>query len=324
LIDGREIPVVKEHHNHAYPLNIEMHNMTEPIPDDFKSGFIVIAGAPNVGKSTLLNLVLGEKLSITSNKPQTTRNRILGILHRPKSQLIFIDTPGIHRSGKPLNQRIVETALSAFGDVDMILVLVDAQRPDPEAEKLWVQALAKQRRPVILALNKIDLVPKPKLLTLIEAWHTVHPFRAIIPISAKKGTQVEDLVEEMELTLPPGPPLFPADSLTDMPERFLVSEIVREKAFRLTGEEIPYAVAVTIDVFEEKENIIEVYATLHVERNSQKGIIIGKEGRKLKQIGEAARKDIQKMLDSKVFLKLFVRVQKNWTRDTRALRRFGY
>lgn len=298
--------------------------MTHTISENFKSGFIVIAGAPNVGKSTLLNRLLGEKLSITSNKPQTTRNRILGILHRPQSQLIFIDTPGIHRSGKPLNQRIVDTALSAFGDVDLILVLVDAQRPDPEAEQLWVKALAKQHRPVILALNKIDLVPKPKLLTLIETWHRVHPFQAIIPISAKTGTQVDDLVAEMERTLLPGPPFFPEDSLTDLPERFLVSEIIREKAFRLTGEEIPYAVAVTIDLFEEKKNIVEIYATLHVERNSQKGIIIGKQGRKLKQIGEAARKDIQKMLGSKIFLKLFVRIQKNWTRDTKALRRFGY
>ena len=167
--------------------------MSESLAHQFKSGFIVIAGAPNVGKSTLLNRLLGQKLAITSKKPQTTRNRILGILHRPQAQLIFIDTPGIHRSANLLNQRIVETALTAFGDVDLILILVDAQRADPEAEKLWTKALTRQRRPVVLALNKIDLVPKPQLLRLIQKWQTVHPFQAIVPISAKTGEQVDDL-----------------------------------------------------------------------------------------------------------------------------------
>ncbi|MGB5987595.1 MAG: GTPase Era [Desulfobacterales bacterium] len=298
--------------------------MNDVIPDNFRSGFILIAGAPNVGKSTLLNRLLGQKLAITSKKPQTTRNRILGILHQPCSQLIFMDTPGIHPSAKLLNRRIVETALSAFGDVDLILILVDAQRPDPKAEQMWVQALGQHRRPVILALNKIDLIPKPRLLTVIQMWRAAVDFQAIIPISAKTGLQVQDLVTEMEKSLPLGPPYFPPDDLTDLSERFLVSELIREKTFRLTGDEIPYAVAVTIDQFNTQRGIVHIYATLHVERNSQKGMIIGKQGRKLKQIGEAARGDIQALLDAPVFLKLFVRVQKNWTRDTRALRRFGY
>lgn len=298
--------------------------MPPGIPDNYRSGFIVIAGAPNVGKSTLLNRMLGQKISITSNKPQTTRNRILGILHRPAGQLIFIDTPGIHQARRPLNRRIVETALTAFGDVDQILILVDAQRSDPESESLWIRALDGQRRPVILALNKIDLVPKHRLLGQIERWNGIYPFRAIVPISAKSGDQVDALVAEMEASLPPGPPLFPEESLTDLPELFLVGEIIREKAFRLTGAEVPYAVAVTVDQFQEEASLVAIDATLHVERNSQKGIIIGKQGRKLRQIGEAARKDIKRLLGVPVYLKLFVRVQPNWSRDTRALRRFGY
>jgi len=179
---------------------------------------------------------------------------------------------------------------------------------------------------VILALNKIDLIKKPALLSQIETWHDAYPFEAIIPISAKQGTQLDDLLNAMEGALPKGPPLFPEDSITDMPERFIAAEMIREKAFRLTGQEIPYAIAVTVDRFTEKKDgaLISIGATIHVERDSQKGIIIGKKGSKLKEIGESARKEIERMVGTKVFLKLFVRVQKNWSRDTKALRRFGY
>ena len=293
---------------------------------DFKSGFVAIIGAPNVGKSTLLNKMLGQKLSITSKKPQTTRNRILGIANQPSAQFIFLDTPGVHQSKNPLNLRIVEVALSTLGDSDLVLMLVDASKPDPTSENLLLQALKNQTNPVVLAINKTDLVKKPVLLEQIDSWHKTYPFQAIIPISAKTEDQVDALLSAMAASLPSGPPLFPESMMTDMPERFIAAEMIREKAFRLTGQEIPYAVAVTIDTFKEKNNgkLVSIEATIHVERDSQKGVIIGKKGSKLKQIGEAARKEIEQMLDSKVFLKLFVRVQKNWTRDGKALRRFGY
>jgi GTP-binding protein Era len=295
-------------------------------PEDFKSGFVAIIGAPNVGKSTLLNKMLGQKLSITSKKPQTTRNRILGIIHRANAQLVFLDTPGIHPSDKPLNIRIVEVALSAVADVDLVLLLADASYADPVSEKLLVQSLKNQDRPVILALNKIDLIKKATLLEQIDAWDKQYAFQSIIPVSAKQGWQLEELLKEMTASLPYGPPLYPEETFTDLTERFIAAELIREKVFRLTGQEIPYAVAVTVDTFKEEKagKLIAIHATIHVERSTQKGIVIGKQGSKLKQIGEAARKEIERMVGTQVLLKLFVRVQKNWSKDTKALRRFGY
>jgi len=300
--------------------------MTQKKPIDFKSGFVAIIGAPNVGKSTLLNKMLGQKLSITSRKPQTTRNRILGIANQPSAQFIFLDTPGVHQSKNPLNLRIVEVALSTLGDSDLVLMLVDASKPDAVSENLLLQALKNQTNSVILAISKTDPVKKPVLLGQIDSWHKAYLFKAIIPISAKTKDQVDTLFSAMAASLPSGPPLFPEAMMTDMPERFIAAEMIREKAFRLTGQEIPYAVAVTIDTFKEEKNgrLTFIEASIHVERDSQKGVIIGKKGAKLKQIGEAARKEIEQMLAGKVYLKLFVRVQKNWTRDTKALRRFGY
>ena len=221
--------------------------------EQFKSGFIAILGPPNVGKSTLLNRLLGHKISITSKKPQTTRNRILGILHRETAQFVFVDTPGVHKAKQPLNVRIVDVALAVLEDVDLILLVADASAPDPESEKILIRALENTRTKVILALNKIDLIKKPALLSQMDMWHKTHPFEAVIPISAKQGTQVDTLVTTMEQALPVGPPLFPEDALTDMPERFLAAEMIREKAFRLTGQEIPYSVAVTVDRFVEKK-----------------------------------------------------------------------
>lgn len=290
----------------------------------FRSGFVMLAGAPNVGKSTLLNRVLGEKVSITSRKAQTTRNRILGVLHREGAQLVFMDTPGVHRATQNLNLRMVEVALSAMGDADLILFMVDLKSPDPDAEGFVLEKLEKQPRPVVLALNKTDQVPAEAVLQAIDRWRTVYPFQAVVPISAKHGHQVDTLVEVMTGLLPEGPPFFPEDALTDMPERFIAAEMIREKVFRLTGEEIPYATAVTVESFEEREGMVHIHATIHVERESQKAIIIGRGGAKLKQIGQAAREDMERMLGTRVFLKLFVRVQKNWSRDTRALRKFGY
>ncbi|GBC62996.1 GTPase Era [Desulfonema ishimotonii] len=290
----------------------------------FHSGFVMLAGAPNVGKSTLLNRMLGEKISITSRKAQTTRNRVLGVVHRPNAQLVFLDTPGIHQSEKMFNVRIVDVALSAIGDADVIVFIVDLTCPDPESEQIVVEKLRSRNRPVILALNKTDQVKGDVVLAAIDRWRTAYPFHAVVPISAKHGDQVDMLLDEMESVLPEGPPYFPEDAITDMPERFIVAEMIREKVFRLTGQEIPYAAAVTIDAFEEAETLVTIHAAIHLERDSQKGIVIGKGAAKLKQIGEAARKDIERMLGSKVFLKLFVRVQKNWSKDTKALRKLGY
>ena len=292
--------------------------------EPFKSGFIGIIGAPNVGKSTLMNRMLGQKLSITSSKPQTTRNRILGVVHRPDGQMVFIDTPGIHKARSALNMRIVDAAYSVLGDVDLVLLMADAAKEQAAAEKLLLDAIGRQKKPVLLALNKIDLVSKDAVLAQIERWRHKHAFAALVPISARKGTQVDLLVQEMMGLLPDGPPFFPEDSLTDLPEKFVAAEIVREKVFRLTGQEIPYAIAVTVDQFAEEPALVTIHATIHVERNSQKGIVIGKGGAKLKQIGTDARQDLQRLLGAKVLLKLFVRVQKNWSSDTRALRKFGY
>ena len=292
----------------------------------FKSGFVAIIGAPNVGKSTLLNRLLGEKISITSKKPQTTRNRILGILHQPTAQLIFMDTPGMHESETLLNTRIVETALSTLAEADIILILIDVAKPDVASEKFLIRKLTESKQPVILALNKIDLLDKRELLTVIDRWAKVHPFKAIVPISAIHGTQVDTLIDTLLAELPEGPPYFPDDTLTDLPERFIVAEMIREKVFRLTGEEIPYSTAVTVDSFKEEKNgaLIRIHATIHMERKSQKGIVIGKKGNKLKQIGQDSREAIERFLGTRIFLKLFVRVEKNWSKDSRALRKLGY
>jgi GTPase len=287
---------------------------------------VAIIGAPNAGKSTLLNRLLGQKISITSKKPQTTRNRILGVMHRPGAQVVFLDTPGIHRARNPLNTRIVDTALAAAAEADLILLVADAQTPDAHSERLMLTTLGKQSRPVLLALNKIDQIKRPALLLQIDRWSEAFPFAAVVPVSAVSGEQVVQLVDAMQTLLPIGPPYFPPDSLTDMPMRFIAAELIREKAFRLTGQEIPYALAVTVDSFKEEKNggLIRIHACIHVERDSQKGIVIGRQGAKLKQIGEAARKAIEALTGCPVYLKLFVRVQKNWTKDTKALRKFGY
>lgn len=299
--------------------------MSEP-DGSFKAGLVAIVGAPNAGKSTLLNTFLGQKISITSKKPQTTRNRIIGVVDRPQAQMVFIDTPGVHKAQKPLNVRIVDLALSALADVDLVLVLVDVTATAREADDFLIHHLKVHPTKAILALNKIDLVPKAELLHHIETWSQRHAFEAIVPISATQGTQLDALVDAMVQVLPYGPALYPPDSLTDLSERFIAAEMIREKVFRLTGEEVPYAVAVTIDRYKEEKKgpLVRIHATIHVERDSQKGIVIGKGGAKLKQIGEAARIEIERMVGCQVFLKLFVRVQKNWTTDTKALQRFGY
>lgn len=291
---------------------------------EIRSGFVGIIGAPNAGKSTLLNQILGQKISITSKKPQTTRDRILGIMNRPFSQIIFIDTPGIHKSTTLLNKRIVDQALTALVDVDVILFMVDAARRNYAAEKMIVSRLNQSGKKVILALNKIDIVEKTHVYPLVEDFKQLYDFTAIVPVSAKKNTQVSSLIDEVEKSLSVGPRLYPDETFTDVSEKFMIKEIIREKVFRLTGMEIPYSSAVTVDAFDIEKKCIVIHASIHVTKNSQKGIIIGKKGAMLSKIGAKARKDIEEMLGQKVLLKSFVKISKNWTRNARILDEFGY
>jgi GTP-binding protein Era len=292
----------------------------------FKSGFVSLIGRPNAGKSTLLNRLLGEKIAIISPRPQTTRNRILGIKNLPAGQVIFLDTPGVHHSRTRLNKSMVRTALATLEEVDLICFLIEADRPENDENDLILKNLRRAGKPVVLAINKIDLVPRGELLPVIGRYSQLFPFREIIPISALSGDGVEILAEEILRMLPEGPPLFPEDMVTDQTERFLVSEFIREKILHRTREEIPYAAAVVIEEFKEKEekNLVVISATILVERDSQKGILIGEKGRTLKEIGRLAREEIESLLGTKVFLELWVKVEKNWRDDPRALRRLGY
>jgi len=293
---------------------------------ELKSGFISIIGNTNVGKSTLLNYVLGEKIAIVSDKPQTTRNRILGIKNNPNAQMIFLDTPGIHKAKPQLNRYMVKEAIKTYSDVDIILLLVQANTGIADGDRFVIETLEKVKTPVILVVNKIDLIRKESLLPLIDEFSKLYDFKSIIPISALSGQGVDLLIKEIEGLLPLGPKYFPEEMITDLPERFIVAEIIREKIFHLTSQEIPYSVAVVIDDFKEREdaNTIFIRATIHVEKPSQKGILIGKKGSMLKEIGMLARVDIENLLDAKVYLELWVRVEKDWSKDIKALRKLGY
>ncbi|MEJ5347120.1 MAG: GTPase Era [Desulfosoma sp.] len=295
--------------------------------NSYKSGFVALVGAPNVGKSTLMNQILKEKISITCSKPQTTRNRILGIYTTPRSQMVFVDTPGIHRARDTFNKILVETALGVLSDVDAVAFIVDVTAKGMDLDRFVLQCMEKLATPVILVLNKVDLVKdKAMLLPLMQRYTEMRSFEAVVPLSALTGDGVSELLDELEKLLPEGPRYYPEDMVTDQPERFLVAEIIREKVFHLTEEEIPYATAVTVDVFKEEPEkpLIRIEATIHVERDSQKGIIIGKGGARLKEIGRQAREDVERLLGCKVYLGLYVRVQKNWRRDRRVLGEFGY
>ncbi len=287
---------------------------------------VAIVGPPNAGKSTLMNTLLEQKISIVTPKPQTTRNRILGIMNGPQYQVILLDTPGLHQARQPLNEEMVRIALSTLTEVEVILFLVDVSLPLPEKQKKAVDYLAGTSRPAILGLNKIDLLDKERLLPLIKMYQAVYPFAAIVPVSALNGNGTDILVREMVRLLPPGPRLYPEDIPTDSSERFIVAEIVREKIFLLTGQEVPYSTAVLVDGFKEDEQrgLVTIQATIYVEKNSQKAIIIGKKGTKLGKIGTAARADIETLLDRQVLLKLWVKVRKNWSRNPRFLKELGF
>ena len=293
----------------------------------FRSGMVAIAGPPNAGKSTLLNRLLGQKISIVTPKPQTTRNRILGVLNGDGYQVVLIDTPGLHTAEQPLNKEMVRVAMESLGDVDAILFLLDARKLQREKEgerSTPEKYLEKTSVPTFLILNKTDLVDKSHLLPLIEKYSASFPYHAIIPLSAKTGDGTDTLVEEIVTTLPLGPRYFPEDIPTDSSERFLVSEIIREKVFLATGQEIPYSTVVVIDDFKEEPSKITIHASIILERDSQKGIVIGKGGKKLKSIGIASRRDIEKMVGTKVMLKLLVKVKKNWSQSSAFLKELGF
>ncbi|HPD61234.1 MAG TPA: GTPase Era [Thermodesulfobacteriota bacterium] len=281
----------------------------------FKVGFIGIIGPPNVGKSTLINTLIGEKISIVTPKPQTTRNRILGIKNLPDAQLIFVDTPGIHPTRKKFNRHLVQTAQAAFRESDLVLVMVEATQATPGNEFLFVvRCLKGFKKPVFLLINKIDLIEKQALLPFIDVYQAIFPFQEIIPLSALHGSGVDHLEKLLLHYLPEGPKYYPDDLYTDQTERFMVAEIIREKIFVLLQQEIPYSIAVAIEEFNERQpGMIFIRAAIWVEKLSQKGILIGKEGKMLREIGKRARKEIENLLQTKVYLELWVTVKKNWT-----------
>jgi len=293
----------------------------------FLSGFIAIIGPPNVGKSTLLNRLLGQKIAITSPRPQTTRNRILGIYNGDDCQMVFIDTPGIHQTRSLFQKSMVRSAKASLGEVDIILLVVGLDEGTNNDElNVIVRLLKKTAKPAILAINKIDLIKKENLLPVIDSYNKLHRFDSIIPISALCGDGLENLREELKKRLYPGPQFFPPDMLTDRSEEFLIAEIIREKIYYETREELPYSSAVVVERLEEdnERNLLTVMAVIYVEKASQKGMIIGKDGRMIKRIGRNARMEIERIFSLKVYLELFVRVEKKWSSDTRSLRRLGY
>jgi GTPase len=284
-----------------------------------KSGFVALIGRPNSGKSTLLNQLLGEKVSIVSDKPQTTRHRILGILTRDEGQIIFIDTPGIHKPGYELNKRMMQAVYDSLEGADLLLLMIDASAPFGGGDQFVLDMIKEQGRPTLLLLNKIDRVAKDTLLPLIDRYSQQYPFMEVIPLSALKGDNVDLLINMVLKNLPEGPAYYPEDQYTDRPERFLAAEIVREKLLRYTQEELPYASTVWVTQFEDKEEVAVIHCEIYVERESHKRMVIGAGGAKLKKIGSEARPEIEKMLAKRVFLELYVRVRPKWRDDPRFL-----
>lgn len=293
--------------------------------EEHKSGFVAIVGRPNVGKSTLLNRIVGQKIAIMSDKAQTTRNKIQGIYTVPEAQIVFIDTPGIHKPKHRLGDFMVETAYSALREVDAILFMVSADQKRGKGDDFIIDRLKSMNSPVYLVINKIDTVHPDELLGIIEDYANQMTFAEVVPISATEGNNVERLMNVLVDQMPEGPQYFPDDQITDHPEYFIVSELVREKVLLLTRDEIPHSVAVVVDSMKRDENDkVHIQATIIIERDSQKGIIIGKGGKMLKQIGTKARQDIEHLLDDKVYLELWVKVQKDWRDKKVHLQDFGY
>ena len=290
-----------------------------------KSGFVALAGRPNAGKSTLMNRLVGQKVAIISDKPQTTRNRITGVRNYPEGQVVFVDTPGVHRPLHRLNVRMVDAALEALREVDVVTAVVDASEPSGGGDRYVMDVIRNVRQPKVLALNKVDLLAKEQLLPIIERYARDVGFNDIVPISALGGDNVERLERVILSHLPEGEPLYPDDYLTDKPERFFVAELVREQVLQHTRAELPFASAVVVDRFEEADakGILRLYCTILVERESQKGIVVGKGGAMVKSIGSAARLELERFFDLRVFLDLRVKVRADWREDERALDELG-
>ena len=292
----------------------------------FKSGFVSIVGRPNVGKSTLLNKILGEKVAIVSSKPQTTRTKITGVHTEEDAQFVFIDTPGIHTAQNKLGEFMNKTVQQATSDVEVVLYMADITQGNGEREKQTIEGLHMEGAAVFLVINKIDLVQKGKILPFIAMCNQLYDFKEIIPISAQKGEGVVKLLSVIKKYLPEGPKYFPDDTLTDQPERVIVAEMIREKLFRLMNDEIPFGTAVEIEkmVYDEARNLTSISGVIHCEKASHKGMIIGKQGSMLKRVGSDARRDIERLLGTKVFLELWVKVEENWRNKNSDLRNFGY
>jgi GTP-binding protein Era len=301
----------------------DLYGEPETAPAAPRAGFVSIVGRPNVGKSTLVNRLVGQKVSIVSDKPQTTRNRILAVVNREGGQVVLFDTPGIHKPMHRMNERMVQSALRSLAQVELAVWLVDVTEPYGPGDRHVKEALKRSGKPVILGVNKIDAVSKPKILPVIEQYRGLLDFVEVVPLSGLSGDGTELLLSLMLRHLPEGPPLYPDDFLTDQPERFFVAEMVREQILRVTHEEIPYSVAVVIESFQEEEALVRVEASILVERETQKGILIGKGGSMLKTIGTGARHGIEAFLDSKVFLGLHVKVREHWRENGRLLEEMG-
>ncbi|NLC70118.1 MAG: GTPase Era [Desulfuromonadaceae bacterium] len=297
--------------------------MTTETP--FRTGFVSIVGSPNVGKSTLLNQLLKQRLSIVCKKPQTTRNRILGIYNAPGCQILFFDTPGFHQGPKALDRFLTNQALSACANVDLILVLVESCGERSRLPQPLLEVVAQSRIPALLAINKIDLIERPRLLPLMESHARDFPFREILPVSALKGEGLDELLAAMIRFLPEGPQLYPGDMISDLPERFFAGELIREQVLKNVHAEIPYGTAVCIETFNERDDgLVMIEAAIIVERESHKKVLVGHNGQMIRRIGEAARGQLEKFLGTRVFLKTFVRVEKKWTRSMSKLDEFGY
>ncbi|UQZ32928.1 GTPase Era [Paenibacillus sp. PK3_47] len=291
----------------------------------FKSGFVAIIGRPNVGKSTLMNQVIGQKIAIMSDKPQTTRNKIHGVYTANNSQIVFLDTPGIHKRQSKLGDYMNMTAMSTLHEVEAVLFLVDASEGLGGGDRYIAEQLGAVKTPVILVLNKIDKIEPEALLPLITQYSKLHEFAEIVPISAKLGSNVNTLLDQLVKYLPEGPQYYPDDQITDHPEQFVCAELIREKILHMTREEVPHSIAVAIeDMKAEPNGVVHISAVIFVERDSQKGIIIGKQGAMLKEVGRRARTDIENLLGSKIFLELWVKVKKDWRNQDRVLRDLGF
>ncbi len=297
--------------------------MTEASPL-LKSGFVAVIGRPNAGKSTLINTLVGEKVSIVTATPQTTRNRILGIANRPEAQIVFMDTPGIHRPLSGLNRQMMAFVREALQERDLALLLADASQPFGKGDQFALELLKQYAPTTILLLNKIDLVRKPTLLPIIERYAKLHEFEAIIPVSALRGQGLEEVTKEIVKRLPEGPQYFPPDMYTDQPERFLAGEIIREKVILHTRQELPYVTAVLIDSFEEGEMLTRIRANIIVEKESQKPIVIGAGGERIKQIGKEARLELEKLFPPRVFVELYVKVEPDWRDDQATIAALDY